>query len=86
MRGGRAPGCGAGGQSVAGHRRFAAEFVQLVPVPPASARVASSFSVTEVAEVSPVSVLTVRSRVTPRFTVWSGVMRQEQQAISSRPD
>src|ERR1022692_366940 len=62
----------------------AAELVQLVPVPPAPARVESSFTVTDVGT-TPVRVFTVRSLITPRLTVWSGVTRQEQHATSSSP-
>ena len=46
----------------------AALLVQLVPLPAVPASVASSFTVTEVGT-TPVRVFTVRSRLTPRFTV-----------------
>src|ERR1700689_5790041 len=62
----------------------AAELVQLVPLPSPPARLASSFTVTEVGT-TPVRVFTVRSLLTPRLTVWSGVTRQEQHEISSSP-
>ncbi len=75
------PSTHAGGKS--GVATVAAELVQLVPVP-SPARVASSFTVTEVGT-TPVRVFTVRSLLTPRLTVWSGVTRQEQHEISSSP-
>src|ERR1700689_3601742 len=62
----------------------AAELVQLVPLPSPPARLASSFTVTEVGT-TPVRVFTVRSLLTRRLTVWSGVTRQEQHEISSSP-
>src|ERR1700685_1453917 len=59
-------------------------FVHTVPVPEplAPAKVATSFTVTDVGT-TPVRVLEVRSALTPRLTVWSGVTRQEQHETSS---
>lgn len=61
-----------------------AELVQFEPLPPVPVRVANSFTVTEVGT-APVKVFTMRSRFTPRFTVSSGVIRQEQHETSSSP-
>src|SRR5579863_4924734 len=62
----------------------AAVLAQVVPVPSPPARVASTLTVTDV-WLAPVTVFDVRSLTTPRFTVWSGVIRQEQQATNSSP-
>src|SRR5580692_2239308 len=70
--------------TVAGSWTCAALLVQLEPLPPVPARVASTFTVTEVGT-TPVRVFTVRSAFTPKLTVWSGVTRQEQHEINSSP-
>src|ERR1700685_1748700 len=59
-------------------------FVHTVPVPEplAPAKVGTSFTVTDVGT-TPVRVLEVRSALTPRWTVWSGVTRQEQHDTNS---
>jgi hypothetical protein len=55
---------------------------QLDPEPPVPARVATSSTVADEG-VSEVKVFEVRSVMTPRLTVWSGVTRQEQHEINS---
>jgi hypothetical protein len=50
--------------------------------PPVPARVATRATVTDVGT-DPVRVFEVRSRLTLRLTVWSGVRRQEQHKINS---
>jgi hypothetical protein len=60
----------------------AAEFVQLVPVPPAPARVESSFITIEVG-LTLVSVLLIRSFTADNDASPFGVTKHEQQATSS---